>query len=77
MSGTGNGTYKGTGVGRSMARVEDARGSQQETRSGLDRAHKITDGSLSLTWELRNGSSSLKQLSNPVPVPENSYRSIS
>ena len=28
MSDTGNGTYKGPGVGRSMARVEVARGSQ-------------------------------------------------
>lgn len=75
MSGTGNDTYKGPGVGRSVTRVEDARGSQQEMRSGLDRAHEITDGSL--TWELRNGSSILKRLPNPVPVPEPSYRSMS
>ena len=77
VSDTGNGTYKGPGVGRSMARVEVARGSQHEMRSERDWAHEITDGTLSLTWEFGNQVSSLKWLSNPAPVPEPSYRSIS
>lgn len=77
MSGTGNGTHKGPWVGRSVARVEVARGSQQEVRSELDWAHEITGGTLSLTWKLGNQVVSLKWLSNPAPVPEPSYRSIS
>ena len=43
MPGTGNGTYKGPGTGRSVVRVQEARGSQQEMRSELDQAHEITE----------------------------------
>lgn len=43
MPGTGNGTYKGPGTGRSVARVQEARGSQEEMRSELDQAQEITE----------------------------------